>query len=230
MANGSISRRTTVFALALSIAMSALEATIVGTAMPTVVAHLGRRVVSAGRRTHEPHAYDAAGRARRARNRVAAVWYRRARLEARARSQGRLRPHGFGGLVCLTSMSNHPEAIALAYIDAVSTKRLDALESLIAPDVKFVGPAMTMTGRDALVAALRRISALHVRNDVKRTFSEGKEVCVIYDLVTDTVGVHPTIEWLVIEDGRIQSIRLFYDQLLWQTVREELTRRAKLSA
>lgn len=127
-------------------------------------------------------------------------------------------------------MSNHPEAVALAYLDAVSTKRLDALDSLIAHDVKFVGPAMTMTGRDGLVGALRRISAVQVRNDVKRVFSEGKEVCVIYDLVTDTVGVHPTIEWLEIEEGRIQSIRLFYDQLPWQSVREELTRRAKLSA
>ena len=34
-------RRATVFALLASIAMSALEATVVGTAMPTVIADLG---------------------------------------------------------------------------------------------------------------------------------------------------------------------------------------------
>ena len=135
-----------------------------------------------------------------------------------------------GGSAVYRHVSKHPEAIALAYLDAVSTKRLDALDTLIASDVQFVGPAMTMTGRDGLVAAFRRVSAVQVRNDVKRVFSEGNEVCVIYDLVTDTLGAHPTIEWLVIEDGRIQSIRLFYDQLPWQSVREELARRVKMSA
>jgi ketosteroid isomerase-like protein len=127
-------------------------------------------------------------------------------------------------------MTRSSEAIALAYLDAVSTKQLDRLDTLIAPQVRFVGPAMTMTGRDALVAALRRISAVHVRNDLKRMFSDGDEVCVIYDLVTDTIGAVPTIEWLEIEDGRIASIHLYYDQLPWQGVREELMRRAKASA
>jgi ketosteroid isomerase-like protein len=127
-------------------------------------------------------------------------------------------------------MTRNSEAIALAYLDAVSTKELDRLDTLVAPHVRFVGPAMTMTGRDDLVAALRRISAIHVRNEIKRVFSDGNEVCVIYDLVTDTIGVVPTIEWLKIEDGRIQSINLYYDQLPWQRVREELGRRAKASA
>jgi ketosteroid isomerase-like protein len=127
-------------------------------------------------------------------------------------------------------MTRDPEAIALAYLDAVSTKQLDRLDTLVAPQVKFVGPAMSMTGRDDLLAALRRISAVHVRNDIVRVFSDGDEVCVIYDLVTDTLGSLPAIEWLAIRDGRIASINLYYDQLPWQRVREELARRAKASA
>jgi hypothetical protein len=120
-----------------------------------------------------------------------------------------------------------PEAIALAYIDAVSTKQLDRLDTIIAPQVRFTGPAATLTSRDDLVAAFRRISAVHVRNDVKRVFVDRSEVCVIYDLVTDTVGTHRTVEWLTITDGKIQAIQLYYDQLAWQTAREELARRAK---
>lgn len=127
-------------------------------------------------------------------------------------------------------MTRDPEAIALAYLDAVSTKELDRLEALVSPQVRFVGPAATMTGRDDVVAALRRISAVHVRNEVRRVFSDRDEVCVIYDLITDTIGALPTIEWLKIADGRIQSINLYYDQLPWQRVREELARRAKASA
>ena len=128
------------------------------------------------------------------------------------------------------TMTRDPEAIALAYLDAVSTKELDRLEALVSPQVRFVGPAATMTGRDDVVAALRRISAVHVRNEVRRVFSDRDEVCVIYDLITDTIGALPTIEWLKIADGRIQSINLYYDQLPWQRVREELARRAKASA
>jgi ketosteroid isomerase-like protein len=127
-------------------------------------------------------------------------------------------------------MTRDSEAIALAYLDAVGTKQLDRLDALVAPEVRFVGPAMTITGRADLVAAFRRISAVHVRNEVRRVFSDGDEVCVIYDLVTDTIGAMPTIEWLTIRDGRIQAIRLFYDQLPWQRVREELARRATASA
>ncbi len=127
-------------------------------------------------------------------------------------------------------MTKSPEKIALAYLNAVSTKQLDQLDAIVSPDVRFVGPARTMSGRDNLVQALRRISAIHVRNDVKRVFADGDEVCVIYDLVTDTIGALATIEWLQINDGRIQSIHLYYDQLPWQRAQEELARRASTRA
>jgi hypothetical protein len=65
-----------------------------------------------------------------------------------------------------------------------------------------------------------------VRNDVKRVFVDGDEVCVIYDFVTDTVGVVPTIEWLGFEGDRIRSVKLYYDQVPWQTLRQELATRA----
>jgi ketosteroid isomerase-like protein len=127
-------------------------------------------------------------------------------------------------------MTRNSEAIARAYLDAISTKQLERLDALVSADVCFVGPARTLNGRDNLVAALRRISAIHVRNDVKRVFTDGNEVCVIYDLVTDTIGALPTIEWLTIAEGRIQSIRLYYDQLPWQRAQGELSRRANASA
>jgi hypothetical protein len=123
-------------------------------------------------------------------------------------------------------MTTNPEAIALAYLDAVAKKDLARLESLLAPGVQFTGPASKLHGVGDVLAALRRIGAIHVRNDIVRTFSDGNEVCVIYDFVTDTLGAVPTIEWLQIADGRIQSIKLYYDQVPWMALREELARRA----
>jgi hypothetical protein len=127
-------------------------------------------------------------------------------------------------------MKTNNEAIALAYLDAVAKKELDRVAALVAPDVKFVGPAMSFTGAPDLLAAFRRIGAIHVRSDVRRVFSDGDEVCVIYDFVTDTAGALPTIEWLQISGGRVRSINLFYDQVPWLKIREELARRAKASA
>jgi hypothetical protein len=76
---------------------------------------------------------------------------------------------------------------------------------------------MTISGAREVLASFRRIGAIHVRNDVKRVFVDGDEACAIYDFVTDTVGVVPTIEWLSFEGGRIRSVKLYYDQVPWQT-------------
>jgi hypothetical protein len=118
------------------------------------------------------------------------------------------------------------EMTACAYLGAVGDKDLAKVEAVLAPDVTFVGPAMTLAGSRDVLAALRRIGAIHVRNEIKRVFVDGDEVCVIYDFVTDTVGVVPTIEWLTFENARIRAVRLYYDQVPWQTLRQELAKRA----
>jgi ketosteroid isomerase-like protein len=123
-------------------------------------------------------------------------------------------------------MKRELDAIVRAYLSAVGNKDLGKVEELLAPDVTFVGPAMKLSGARDVLAALRRIGAIHVRNDVKRIFVDGDEVCVIYDFVTDTVGVVPTIEWLTFEGARIRSVKLYYDQVQWQTLRQELAKRA----
>jgi hypothetical protein len=124
------------------------------------------------------------------------------------------------------AMNREIEATVREYLSAVGSKDLGRVERLIAPDIEFVGPAMTLAGAGDVLAALRRIGAIHVRSDIKRVFVDGDEACVIYDFVTDTVGVVPTIEWLGFEAGRIRSVRLYYDQVPWQTLRQELARRA----
>lgn len=127
-------------------------------------------------------------------------------------------------------MKQDPEAIAIAYLDAVSKKDLGRIEALVAPDIRFVGPTRTIVGARDLLAAFRRIVAIHVRNEVVRVFTDGDEVCVIYDFVTDTVGAVPTIEWMRIEGGRILSVNIYYDQVPWLKLREEIAARAARAA
>lgn len=119
-----------------------------------------------------------------------------------------------------------PKTLARNYLASVANKDLDRCASMLAPDVTFTGPASQYKGPADILAAFRRLSSIHVRNDIQRVFGDGNEVCVIYDFVTDTMGSMPTIEWLTIADGKIASIKLYYDQVPWVKIREEMARRA----
>ena len=117
--------------------------------------------------------------------------------------------------------------LALEYLDAVAKQQYTRLEGLLAADLAFRGPAMTRASAADFIAALKRLGAIHVRNDVKRVFADGDEVCVIYDFVTDTTaGALPTIEWLHFDGQRIRSIDLYYDRLPWQAVMSAMAERA----
>ena len=72
-------------------------------------------------------------------------------------------------------MSREPRDIALAYIDAVGGNRLHAAEELLHPDVEFTGPTRTLHGRAAYLEALRRLTPIIARSEVRRNFVEGND-------------------------------------------------------
>lgn len=126
-------------------------------------------------------------------------------------------------------MSPDPKNIALAYIHACGRKDLDTVASLLAPEVRFVGPGNEVSGAAAYLAVLRRLGAVWERSEVKHVFVDGRHVCVIYDFVTNTsAGAVPIVEWLEIEGGAVASVTLFFDRMTFKPASEELARRATL--
>jgi hypothetical protein len=124
-------------------------------------------------------------------------------------------------------MTQDPKVTALAYIDACGRKDLSAVEQLLAPNMTFVGPGNTLTGAAPYLAVLRRLGGVWVRSDVKKVFSDGPDVCVIYDFVTDTpAGAVPIVEWLHVEDSRITAVNLIFDRVAFKPASDELARRA----
>src|SRR5438105_13424439 len=100
-------------------------------------------------------------------------------------------------------MSMDRKTLALEYLEAVAKQEFGRVEGLLASDLRFKGPSMTRSSAQDFIAALKRLGAIHVRNDVKRVFVDGDDVCVIYDFVTDTTaGALPTIEWLRFDGAR----------------------------
>jgi hypothetical protein len=123
-------------------------------------------------------------------------------------------------------MNQDRKAMTLEYLRAVGSRDYARLEELFAPDLRFRGPANRRSSAADFIGALKRLGAIHVRNDVTRVFVDGDEVCVIYDFVTDTsAGALSTIEWLHFEGSRIRSIDLYYDQLPWQAALKTMAER-----
>ncbi len=128
-------------------------------------------------------------------------------------------------------MTNDPKSIALAYIEACGRKDLETVARLLAPDLEFIGVSQTVHGAEPYLAVLRRLGAVWVRSEVRKVFTEGNDVCVLYDFVTDTpAGAVPCVEWLRIEDGHIRWAKLLFDRVSFQPAKEELERRAVRAA
>ncbi len=124
-------------------------------------------------------------------------------------------------------MSRDPKSIALAYISACARQDLDAVASLLAPDLEFVGVSATLHGAQAYLDVLRRLAPVWKESAVRKVFTDGDEVCVIYDFVTDTpAGAVPCVEWIRVQGERIRKVTLFFDRVTFQPAKDEMLRRA----
>jgi SnoaL-like domain len=115
--------------------------------------------------------------------------------------------------------SDHTQLVT-GYIEAVGDGRLDELSAYLRPDVSFESPGLpSHYGFDSYVGALRRLSPIIARNDIKRIFVDEDEACVLYEFITNTpVGPVASVEWLTIKADRIASVYLIFDKARWPEV------------
>jgi hypothetical protein len=125
-------------------------------------------------------------------------------------------------------MTNEAKTVALAYIEACGRKDWDAVTAALHEQVQFVGPGNAVTGAVPYLAVLQRIAPVWMRSDVKKVLTDGPDVCVLYDFVTDTpAGAVPIVEWLSVEQGKIKSVTLLFDRVAFKPASDELARRAR---
>jgi ketosteroid isomerase-like protein len=119
------------------------------------------------------------------------------------------------------------KSIAARYIELAGEKKYDAVAHILAPDVSFKGPFVTLNSAEAFIGALRRLAPVWERNVVRTAFADGDQACVIYDFVTNTeAGALPCIELLSFRDGRIKSIELFFDRASFAPAQQALAAKA----
>jgi hypothetical protein len=124
-------------------------------------------------------------------------------------------------------MTREPRDIALAYIAACGRKDLDSVASLLAPDIRFSGPNRTSAGAEQYLAVLKWLGPIWVQSDVKQVWSDGPDVCVIYNFVSNTpAGAVPIVEWLRIEAGKVASVTLIFDRVAFKPASDALAHSA----
>lgn len=108
-----------------------------------------------------------------------------------------------------------PEAksVASECLKAWTDGDFDTARSLIDDEITFAGPFGTAQGADAYLEGLRRFRDRGVETaEVERAFQDDDEACLIYNLVTNTpAGTIPSAGWYQLRDGRIVSVRAFFD-------------------
>ena len=107
-------------------------------------------------------------------------------------------------------MANAGE-VAERFFSAWTGGDFEGARGLLHDDLAFDGPFDTFHDADSYLQPLRGLSAVVTGADVRRVFSDGDEACVLYDLHTAPVPDAPVAEWFVVRDGRIASIRAYFD-------------------
>ena len=98
------------------------------------------------------------------------------------------------------------------YLAASGRRDFEAARQLLADDLDFKGPIDTFHRADDYLLAIRRLAAIVQEVRVQKEFVDGDDVCLIYDLVTNTpAGTAPVAEWFRVRAGKIAQIRVFFD-------------------
>jgi hypothetical protein len=102
------------------------------------------------------------------------------------------------------------------YMTYLRSKDLGAQRKLLRDDLSFEGPFDNFNRADDYHQALSHLVPMVEGIDVKKTFVDGDDVCVIYDMVTSTpVGTAPVVEWHTVEGDKISAIRVYFDARPW---------------
>ena len=102
--------------------------------------------------------------------------------------------------------------VASGCLAAWSAGDLATTRSLLHNDVTFTGPLGATEGADAYIEGIRGMVKIIEKADQHLVFGEGEDVCIVYDLITKTPpATVPTAGWYKVRDGRIASVRAFFD-------------------
>src|SRR5215475_5377133 len=87
-----------------------------------------------------------------------------------------------------------------------------AARKLVHDNLSFQGPVDTFHSPEPYFEALKTLHPIIQRIDVKKMFTDGHDVCVLYDMVTNTpIGTAFVCEWYQVKGEKIAAVRTVFD-------------------
>ena len=87
-----------------------------------------------------------------------------------------------------------------------------AARRLLEDNLSFRGPIDTFQTPEPYLEALKKLHPIIQRIDMKKIFADGNDVCVLYDMVTNTpAGTAFVCEWYQVKGEKIADIRVVFD-------------------
>ncbi|HWE67089.1 MAG TPA: nuclear transport factor 2 family protein [Acidimicrobiales bacterium] len=102
-------------------------------------------------------------------------------------------------------------AIATKCLEAWTSGDLGTVRAMLQDDVTYVGPLNTAGGVEAYLNGLAAL-AQDVRSaQPRKILVDGDDVCIIYDVVTESSRTVPMTDWYHVREGKIDTVRAYFD-------------------
>lgn len=104
-----------------------------------------------------------------------------------------------------------PTVHASKCLEAWTSGDLDTARELLSDDVTFEGPFGHTEGADAYLDGAAQMSESIRGVALTRSIVEGDDVCLMYDLVTESAEPVPTVGWYHFRHDKIDHVRAYFD-------------------
>ncbi len=108
-------------------------------------------------------------------------------------------------------MPNAAETVQ-AFMQAMERGDFAAARKCLSDDLSFHGPLESFNAPEPYLESLKKLHHIVDRVNVKKMFVDGEDVCLLYDMVTNTpAGTAFIAEWHQVKVGKIRAIRVVFD-------------------
>jgi excinuclease UvrABC nuclease subunit len=98
------------------------------------------------------------------------------------------------------------------FVGALGRRDFVAARRVLADQFNFVGPFDSFERPESYLDSLQKLYPIVKKVTVRKTFVDGDDVCLLYDMATTTpVGTAFICEWFTVKNQKIKSIRAVFD-------------------
>ncbi len=104
-----------------------------------------------------------------------------------------------------------PSEVAIAFLDAFASQRMEDAARWIADGVAFTSPRVKLQGREAYLAAVSEFSQVVTRVELHHSFENDSQAMLVYDMHTAPFGVIRAHDFYIVQGGLIVKNDLLFD-------------------